>query len=227
MSDFDVAIIKKLFLVVQNVLTQIWSNLRKNKKCFFIKCLFFFFPAKRPRASYLSVRKDNLSWIDSTNLSQNFQKQRLDPIPTFDVKFGAGTVLRCRGRLRGCRRYIGDGGQQCSWQQLHLRQDNVPNFGDMQKFHVQGFFEVFTANYHSRVIGIVQPFSWNYMSQSRQNLEMIQKNKYLYIFTGFSYTFYFILKCNDNFFNVILVTSLCCQWKMEGLLFIVLSEKTI
>ena len=42
---------------------------------------------------YLSVRKDNLSWIDSTNLPQDFQKKWLDPIPTFDIKFGAGTVL--------------------------------------------------------------------------------------------------------------------------------------
>ena len=31
MSDFDIAIIKEFFLVVQNVLTQIWSNLGRKK----------------------------------------------------------------------------------------------------------------------------------------------------------------------------------------------------
>ena len=31
MSDFDIAIIKEFFLVVQNVLTQIWSNLESKE----------------------------------------------------------------------------------------------------------------------------------------------------------------------------------------------------
>ena len=39
--------------------------------------------------NYLSVRKDNLSWIDPIYLPQDFQKKGFDPIPTFDIKFGA------------------------------------------------------------------------------------------------------------------------------------------
>ena len=101
--NFDVAIIEKSVLVVQNVLAQIRSN--------------------------LFVGKENLGLVNALDCAQNSQEVRFDVEATIDVEFACWLLLAAHGGVvaYGFRRVtFGQGGQQLRLQHFHLRQYHVP-----------------------------------------------------------------------------------------------------